>query len=146
MHWPAIRVRPTLVHASTCPDMGMLLHTPGRALSTPLASPLTWSCRCAQTFAMGDQQEMLITVSQPEGQAGKLVKVVSDCSTPLVLHWGVRTGAQGEWLLAPEQLWPAGTSKATDIAAESACKVGLLVFGFDACSWGGGWVLSMHLW
>ena len=78
---------------------------------------------CLQTFAMGDQQEMLITVRQPEGQGPKQVQVVSDCSTPLVLHWGVRTGGQGEWLLPSEKLWPPGTSKVTDIAAESACKV-----------------------
>ena len=42
--------------------------------SAPLITRLR-VVRWVQTFAMGDQQEMLITVRQPEGQDSKLVQV-----------------------------------------------------------------------
>ena len=42
--------------------------------SAPLITRLR-VVRWVQTFAMGDQQEMLITVRQPEGQDSKIVQV-----------------------------------------------------------------------
>ena len=50
------------------------------------------------------------------------VLVVTDINTPVVLHWGVRRSAQGEWLLPPAKLQPRGSTQASDIAAETPLK------------------------
>ncbi len=60
---------------------------------------------------MGNKQEMLVAVKQPDGKEGETeVSMVTDVASSVVLHWGVKKGQSGEWLLPEKTLWP-GNSK-----------------------------------
>ena len=77
-----------------------------------------------QTFGMGSKSEMLATVWQHEGKDGPVeVELTSDVAAPMVLHWGVRKPGKGEWVRASEELWPQGSTKATETAVDSPFQV-----------------------
>lgn len=47
------------------------------------------------------------------------VVLTTDCLEPLVLHWGVAQDEPGQWIVAPERLWPDATLAANELACES---------------------------
>lgn len=59
---------------------------------------------------MGNKQELLVTVRQPGGTEGTTeVTMITDVAASVVLHWGVKKGQSGEWLLPEKDLWPQGS-------------------------------------
>ncbi len=59
---------------------------------------------------MGNKQELLVTVKQPGGREGATdVTMITDVAANVVLHWGVKKGQSGEWLLPEKDLWPQGS-------------------------------------
>lgn len=63
-----------------------------------------------QVYGMGNKQELLVTVRQPEGVEGTIeVSMITDVAADVVLHWGVKKGQSGEWLLPAKDLWPQGS-------------------------------------
>lgn len=63
-----------------------------------------------QVYGMGNKQELLVTVRQPEGVEGTTeVSMITDVAADVVLHWGVKKGQSGDWLLPAKDLWPQGS-------------------------------------
>ena len=59
---------------------------------------------------MGNKQELLVAVRQPDGVEGTTeVTMITDVAADVVLHWGVKKGQSGEWLLPAKDLWPQGS-------------------------------------
>ena len=76
---------------------------------------------------MGNKQELLVTVKQPDGKEGATeVTMITDVAADVVLHWGVKKGQSGDWLLPEKDLWPQG-SKVHPIAVVIHCKAAWLM-------------------
>ena len=59
---------------------------------------------------MGNKQELLVTVRQPDGKDGSTdVALTTDVAAAVVLHWGVKKGRSGDWLLPESELMPQGS-------------------------------------
>ena len=67
---------------------------------------------------MGNKTEMLVAVRAPEGKAGPLgVTLTTDLATDALLHWGVRREGEGDWLAAPQEIWPPASTPVEGNAA-----------------------------
>ncbi|KAK9852315.1 hypothetical protein WJX84_008608 [Apatococcus fuscideae] len=79
------------------------------------------TCVWNRMYAMGNKQELLVTVKQPGGKEGATeVTMITDVAANVVLHWGVKKGQSGEWLLPEKDLWPEGSQDAgTGIAVDT---------------------------
>ncbi len=59
---------------------------------------------------MGNKQELLVSVRQPEGKEGTTeVALITDVAAGVTLHWGVKKGQSGDWVLPSKDLWPTGS-------------------------------------
>ena len=57
----------------------------------------------AQTYRMGNKQEMVVAVRAPEGKQGRIeVDLTTDLAQDLFLHWGVRKQGGGDWVAPPK--------------------------------------------
>ena len=57
----------------------------------------------AQTYRMGNRQEMVVAVRAPEGKQVRIeVNLTTDLAQDLFLHWGVRKQGGGEWVAPPK--------------------------------------------
>ena len=73
-----------------------------------------------QSFNLGNKSELLVTVHQPEGQAGpSTITLVTDQPAGMVMHWGVKKHGKGDWAPPPKEIIPKGSEQATDIAWET---------------------------
>lgn len=60
---------------------------------------------------MGNKAELLVTIHLDEGKSGPVtVELTTDLAADAVIHWGVRKGGKGDWLLPDKSLLPEGSS------------------------------------